>query len=160
MDCYSCRSNSGEQRISPGPTIYEGKHWYVEHAYPVGMVGWLVLVLKRHAEAIHELSADEFTELGVLQGTVARLLRSELGCQKEYVMCFAEAEHFNHVHVHIVAKAHDLPHEMRGPRVLAMLKIEQVEPLPPEEIAAFCSHLRSRIMMDTAYSGKGANYDK
>jgi len=155
LDCYSCKSNSGEQRISPGPTIYEGKYWYVEHAYPVGMVGWLVLVLKRHVEALHELSAHEFAELGVLQGTVARLLHLELSSQKEYIMCFAEAEHFNHVHVHIVAIAHDLPHELRGPRILAMLKSEQVEPLPPDEIAAFCSHLKSRLMMDPAHGPKG-----
>jgi hypothetical protein len=51
MECLTCKSNSGEQRISPGPTIYEGEYWFVEHAYPVKRLGWLVIVLKRHEEA-------------------------------------------------------------------------------------------------------------
>ncbi|MEO6458764.1 MAG: hypothetical protein ABIO92_10925 [Chloroflexia bacterium] len=149
MECYSCKSNSGERRISPGPTIYEGEYWYVEHAYPVRMKGWLVLVLKRHAEALHELSAEEFVELGVLQGAVTKLLHAEIGTQKEYTMCFAEADHFNHVHLHVVAKAHDLPHELRGPRIFAMLKTDEGDPLPPEEIAEFCNHLKSKLKIDT-----------
>ena len=57
MECWTCKSNLGEKRISPGPTIYEGKYWLVEHAYPIKMIGWLVIVLKRHAEALHELTA-------------------------------------------------------------------------------------------------------
>ena len=151
MECYSCKSNSGERRISPGPTIYEGKYWYVEHAYPVRMKGWLVLVLKRHVEALHELRAEECVELGVLQGAVAKLLHAEMETQKEYTMCFAEAEYFNHVHFHIVAKAHDLPHELRGPRIFAMLKTDEGKPLPPEEIAEYCNHLRLKLKVDTGH---------
>ncbi len=29
MDCWICRSNTGEKRISPGPTIFEGEYWPV-----------------------------------------------------------------------------------------------------------------------------------
>lgn len=47
--CFTCLSNSGEKRISPGATIYEGQYWLVEHAYPVRRTGWIVIVLKRHA---------------------------------------------------------------------------------------------------------------
>ncbi len=65
--CYTCLSNSGEQRISPGPTIYEGQYWLVEHAYPARRQEWIVITLKRHAEALHELTADEFSELGTIQ---------------------------------------------------------------------------------------------
>ncbi len=50
-DSYTRRSLSGEQRISPGPTIYESRYWLVEHAYPCRMLGWLVIVLKRHVIA-------------------------------------------------------------------------------------------------------------
>src|SRR5512135_1177493 len=78
MECWTCRSNSGEQRISPGPTIFEGKYWFVEHAYPVKVLGWLVIVLKRHAEALHELAAEEFTELAQIQARVIPLLHEEL----------------------------------------------------------------------------------
>ena len=49
-ECWSCPSLSGERRISPGPFIHDGRYWMVDHAYPTRLPGWLVLVLKRHAE--------------------------------------------------------------------------------------------------------------
>lgn len=143
MECYTCRSISGERRISPGPTIFEGEFWLVEHAYPCRMVGWLVLVLKRHVEALHELSGEEFAELGELQGRVARLLHGEMGCEKEYMACFAEAEHFRHVHVHMVAKDKGLPPELKGTAIFAMLKATDEEAVPPDEIKAFCEEMKA-----------------
>ena len=91
MDCYSCLSISGERRISPGPPIFEGRFWLIEHAYPCAMKGWLVIVLKRHAEALHELSEEESHELAELQLRTAKILHSEIGSEKEYIACFGEA---------------------------------------------------------------------
>jgi diadenosine tetraphosphate (Ap4A) HIT family hydrolase len=139
--CHSCRALTGEKRISPGPVIYEGRFWVVEHAYPTALKGWLVLVLKRHAEALHELTADEFAELGELQGRVAKLLRAETGCQKEYVVCFAEMAGFYHIHFHIIPRAADLPDELKGGKIFAMLKVGEAEAVPPEEIRQFCERL-------------------
>lgn len=142
MECFSCLSNSGERRISPGPTIFEGDFWVVEHAYPCGMKGWLVLVLKRHAEALQELSADEFRELAELQQRTAKVLHAELDCLKEYLACFAEAEHFSHVHIHVIARRHDLAQELRGPGIFRMLKVTEAEAVAPDEIKEFCERLR------------------
>ncbi len=144
LDCLTCKSISGARRISPGPTIYETAHWLVEHAYPCGMRGWLVLVLRRHAEALHELTDEEFRELGELQGMTARVLRGVLACEKEYFMCLAEGEGFKHIHAHVVAKPHDLPDELRGARIFAMLRPE-VDAVPPEDIAEFCEVLREEF---------------
>ena len=148
MDCYTCLSTSGQRRISPGPTIYEGEYWLVEHAYPCSMIGWLVLVLKRHLEALHELSAEEFAELADLQHRTARILHEELDCQKEYLACYAEAEGFSHVHIHVVAKPHDLPDELRGPGIFRMLKVTSEEAIPREEIKEFCERLRGTFGND------------
>jgi diadenosine tetraphosphate (Ap4A) HIT family hydrolase len=142
VDCYTCKSTSGEKRISPGPTIYEGEYWLVEHAYPCGMTGWLVLVLKRHAEALHELTGAEFVELAKLQRCAATSLHRELGCEKEYVACFAEAAHFSHVHVHVVAKSKGLPEELRGPAIFRMLKVTEEEAVPRDTIREFCERLK------------------
>jgi diadenosine tetraphosphate (Ap4A) HIT family hydrolase len=147
MDCYSCKSTSGEKRISPGPTIYEGEYRLGDHAYPCGMVGWLVLVLKRHAEALHELSPEEFTELGKLLSQVAIILHQELGCEKEYIACFGEAAHFNHIHFHVVAKAHNLPDELRGPGIFRMLKVTDEE-APRDMIREFCEHQKSKFTIE------------
>src|SRR5512134_4061576 len=80
MECWTCKSNTGEKRISPGPTIFEGDYWLVEHAYPVKILGWIVIVLKRHAEALHELTVEEFMELAQIQARLIPLLHEEVQC--------------------------------------------------------------------------------
>ena len=114
----------------------------IEHAYPSALQGWLVLVLKRHVQALHELSAEEFAELGDLLPRTVQMLRAHLSCEKEYVACFAEAEHFKHVHVHIVPKPHDLPSELRGVAIFRMLKDNEVDPAITEKIKTLCEELR------------------
>lgn len=145
MECRSCKSNTGEKRISPGPTIFEGKYWLVEHAYPVKTIGWLVIVLKRHAEALHELTTDEFTELAQIQAKLTKVLFEELHCEKEYVSCYAETEHFYHIHFHVFAKPSDLPDELKGGNSFALLKVIPEEAIPPDEIISFCELLKDKF---------------
>ena len=144
MQCYTCRSLSGERRISPGPTIYQGRYWLIEHAYPTCLRGWLVIVLKRHVVALHELTREEFVELGELQALAVRLLHETLDSAKEYSVCFAEKEGFQHIHFHIVAIPNDLPDELKGTKVFAMINVTETEALPREEVKAFCEALRNR----------------
>lgn len=145
MECYSCKSISGEKRISPGPIVYEGKNWLIEHAYPSKLKGWLVLVTKRHVEALHELNEEEFIELGEICSKTTKILHEFLNCEKEYSMCLAEVEHFNHIHFHIVPKPKDLPKEFWGAKVFAMLKVDEKDAIPKEEIKEFCEHLKNRF---------------
>ena len=143
--CLSCKSISGEKRISPGPTIYEGRYWLVEHVYPTALKGWLVIVAKRHVEALHDLAYDEFSELGVLLGKTTMALRSVLDYEKEYTMCFSEATGFKHIHFHVVPKPHGLSPELQGPRIFGMSDPDERTPLPTEEVASFSEELRSRF---------------
>ncbi|HSB01525.1 MAG TPA: hypothetical protein VLE49_12815 [Anaerolineales bacterium] len=145
MECWTCRSNTGEKRISPGPTIFEGEYWLVEHAYPVKTIGWLVIVLKRHAEALHELTAEEFAELGQIQSKLIPLLHEELRCEKEYISCYAEREHFRHIHLHIFARPFDLPDELKGGHSFAFLKVTPEAAVPPNEIILFCELLKNKF---------------
>lgn len=145
MECLSCKSISGERRISPGPTIHDGRFWLVEHAYPCALKGWLVLVLKRHAEALHEVSMEEFVELGQLQERFAKLLRQELGNEKEYSACFAEAEGFHHIHFHLVAKPYNLSNDLVGTRIFSMLKPSDGKLVPRDEIEKLCYSLKAEV---------------
>ena len=140
--CYTCREGAGALRLSPGPTIHDGAAWRVEHAYPCGIVGWLVIVLKRHAAAPHELTPAEWAELAQIQDRAAGVLRRLLACEKEYLVSFAEAEHFQHVHVHVIARASGLDPALRGPGIFALLK-PSAAPAPPEAVAAFCRRCRA-----------------
>ena len=145
LGCLSCKAVSGEKPISPGPPIHEGRHWLVDHAYPTALKGWLVIVTKRHVEALHDLAQDEFAELGELLGRTTRTLRNTLDYEKEYTMCFAEAEGFKHVHFHVVPKPYGLAPELRSARIFAMLNVDEHSPVPREEIASFCRELREQF---------------
>lgn len=144
-ECRSCRSNHGEERISPGPPIYVGRFWQVEHAYPTRLPGWLVIVLRRHAEALHELRTDEYVELGYVLERTVRVVHEATGCAKEYVACYAEADGFQHIHFHVVPRAADMPTHLIGANSFALLKVSEVEAVQPEEIRALCESLRTRF---------------
>jgi diadenosine tetraphosphate (Ap4A) HIT family hydrolase len=142
MECYSCKSLSGENRISPGPLIFEGKYWVIEHAYPIGIVGWLVIVLKRHAEALHELTPEEFNELALLMNKTCKLLHDNLGSYKEYAACFAEAEHFNHIHFHIIPTDAEFPKDLKGSSSFKLLSVTKEESVSKEAVIKYCENLR------------------
>lgn len=145
MECLTCKSISGEQRISPGPPIFEGEHWMVEHAYPCALLGWVVIVLRRHETALHNLSIVEWRELAELQTRTTKALYAKLTCEKEYSVCFAEAPGFNHIHFHIIPRAPELPTHLKGPNIFSLLKVPQAEAIPGEEIAQFCTELQQQF---------------
>jgi galactose-1-phosphate uridylyltransferase len=90
------------------------------------------------------LTAEEFAELGELQALAVRLLHKKLDCAKEYSICFAEKEHFQHIHFHIVARPRDLPADLRGAEIFAAINVSEAQALPREEIATFCEEVRSK----------------
>lgn len=145
-DCLTCRSLSGEAPLAPGPAVHGGRFWVIEHAYPCRLKGWLVIVLRRHAPALHELTGEEWAELADLQQRAALFLRREVGCEKEYVMCFAESPRHQHVHVHVVGKPADLPAGFKGSHIFGLMAASESEPdvVPRDEITAFCEQLRQR----------------
>ncbi|WP_412102688.1 hypothetical protein [Plantactinospora sp. KLBMP9567] len=94
---------------------------------------------RRHVTSIAELAPAEAAELGPLVHRLSTALHSAVRCTKTYVMQFAEAEGFGHVHFHLVPRMPDLPPEHRGPRVFHYLTRPQSEWLTAdrrEEIAA------------------------
>ena len=105
----------------------------------------MIIVLKRHAEALHDLTAEEFIELGQIQAWLTHLLFEELHCKKEYSVCFGEAEHFSHIHFHIFAKPHGFPEELKGGRSFALLKVTPEDAVPAREIIGFCELLKNRF---------------
>lgn len=146
MECLTCLNISGERRISPGPYIYEGTYWIVDHAYPTTHLGWLVILPKRHIEALHELSREEFQELAEIQYKLVQVMHMDGAVQKEYMMCFAEGEGFSHVHIHLVPKSYDLPAELKGPRIFGRLAVDNEHAIPASELTAFCEEFTRKLL--------------
>jgi diadenosine tetraphosphate (Ap4A) HIT family hydrolase len=106
-------------------SIYRTPSWDVVHSYNTALPGWLVLVVRRHIEAVDELTDDEATELGLLIKRVSAALRQATGCVKTYVIQFAEAEGHPHVHFHIVPRMADQPEDRRSTKIFGYLGVQQ-----------------------------------
>lgn len=146
--CYTCTLL--EQRERGGrplwDDIYRTRFWYVVHAYDSALPGWLVLVARRHIEAVAELTPEESAELGSLITLVSQVLQSVTGCLKTYVIQFAEAAGHPHVHVHIVPRMADLPDERRGPRIFGYLGATEPERVPEAAMDALAAQVRTLLV--------------
>jgi len=107
----------------------------VAHAFNSSLAGWLVVLPTRHVESVDELTATESEVLGRLLRQASRALRTVTGCLKTYVMMFAEAEGFSHVHFHVVPRMSDFPEDRRGANVFAYLKEEPLSVARRDEIS-------------------------
>jgi len=141
--CKSCMSNKGTKRISPAIPIYKGKYWIVEHAYPCGMKGWLVMLPKRHVESLHELSDSENREFGVIFPKIIKILHKETDSEKEYIFQIAKAQGFKHIHFHIVSKDRKLPEKYEGVKIFGLKN--DLKTLNKTEIIKFCDKMRKRL---------------
>ena len=119
-DCYACQQAGPDAPFREQFVRHGG--WRVAHDFNSSLAGWLVLVPLRHVHALDELTTEEATALGDLLRKATVALRSVTGCEKTYVMLFAEAEGFAHLHVHVVPRMPDQPADRRGPDVFGYLK--------------------------------------
>jgi diadenosine tetraphosphate (Ap4A) HIT family hydrolase len=127
--------------------IYRADFWDVAHSYNTSLPGWLVLIARRHIEAIAELTASEAIELGLLIRRVSHALQDTTGCVKTYVVQFAEAAEHPHVHFHIVPRMADQQRERCGPQIFAYLGVadhERVDEATMNELARrVCTRLEA-----------------
>ena len=134
VECFSC----AQEASGPLPVrenIWTEPGWRVAHAFNSSLAGWLVLLPTRHVESVDELSARESEDLGSLLRQSSRALKSVTGCAKTYIMMFAEAEGFSHLHFHVVPRMSDLPEDRRGANVFAYLKEDPLSEVRRDEIS-------------------------
>lgn len=118
--------------------------WDLVHSYDTSLLGWLVLVPRRHIVSVAELDLVEGRALGDLLRFASGALEEELGCAKTYVMQFAEHPEHPHVHFHVVPVAADLPQDHRGANVFHYLGVNDAERVPEQEMNALAARLRDR----------------
>jgi diadenosine tetraphosphate (Ap4A) HIT family hydrolase len=143
-----CRSCALLATAAPPPhlRIAATGRWCVAHAFNANLEGWLVVLPLRHVESLDELDLDEAAELGPLLVATTVALREVVGCEKTYVMCFAESEGFHHVHVHVVPRAADLPHEHQGPRIFTLLANPDRPAVDPERMDVLALAVRASLL--------------
>jgi diadenosine tetraphosphate (Ap4A) HIT family hydrolase len=104
--CRSIRSDeeglAGAARADPCELLRIGGFRLRRHASPSPVAGWTIVDLVRHAATIDELSEAEAGELGRIVARASAAIRAVTGCERVYVLSFAEAA--RHVHVHLVPR--------------------------------------------------------
>jgi diadenosine tetraphosphate (Ap4A) HIT family hydrolase len=124
-DCFTCaltaQRDAGERPA--WDAILRTDRWDVAHTFDTALEGWLVLVLRRHVASLAELTEEEAAELGPLVRSTSRALGAVVGCERTYMVLFAESPFHRHVHVHIVPRMPGMPDEIQGPRVFSQLNV-------------------------------------
>jgi diadenosine tetraphosphate (Ap4A) HIT family hydrolase len=122
--------------------------WDVVHSYNTSLPGWLVLVARRHIEAIHELTEAEALELGLLLRRVSVALQEITGCVKTYVIQFAEAEGHPHVHFHVVPRMADQPEERRSIMVFTCIGVPEEERVSEETMNQIAAQVQRVLLRE------------
>ncbi len=144
-DCYACSKEADFDDLPPRECAVYDQHWRVAHALNTAVPGWLVLLPRRHVAAVHDLTNAEASALGVWQVKLSRALRGVTGCAKTYVVQFAEAEGFAHVHFHIVPRMADLRPEHRGPAIFGLLRRPEQERVSADQADQIAHSLRAQL---------------
>ena len=128
-ECYTCeltlRRDKGEAPL--WDNIYRTPYWDVVHSYNTRLLGWLVMIPRRHITAIDEMNDAEASELGVLMRHVSKALKQVTGCLKTYVMQFAEHPQHPHVHFHVVPRMPNQPDNRRGVGIMGYLNPSELD---------------------------------
>jgi diadenosine tetraphosphate (Ap4A) HIT family hydrolase len=118
----------------------------VVHAFNANLEGWLVVLPRRHIEALDELTFDEAAALGGLLRALTAALRDVTGCAKTYVLLLAEMEGFHHLHVHVVPRDRDLDPALRGARIFGLLGNPDLSIVPPERMDEIALEVRAHLV--------------
>ncbi len=147
VSCLTCElvSRRGRDEAPPWDRIARTQHWDVAHAFGTSLDGWLVLVVRRHITSVADLTEDEANELGVLVRDVSAAVQSAVGCDKTYVVQFAEHPQHPHVHVHVIPRLRDLPDHLRGPRIFECLGVDDDDAVPEARMNEIAERIATRL---------------
>ena len=133
--------------------IHRTPYWDVVHSYNTALPGWLVLVARRHIEAIDELTEEEAAELGILLRRVSLALKEITGCLKTYVIQFAEAAEHPHVHFHVIPRMADQPEDRRSTKIFGYLGVPEEERVTDATMNMIALKVREMLLGDENVAG-------
>jgi diadenosine tetraphosphate (Ap4A) HIT family hydrolase len=125
--------------------IHRAQYWDLVHCNSTSLLGWLVLVARRHVGAIDEMTDEEVVEFGQMMRWTSIILKDLTGCLRTYVVQFAEAPGHQHVHFHIVPRLADLPDADRGPAIFRHLGVPPEDRQTEAAMNAFAQQVQSRL---------------
>lgn len=146
--CFTCENTNRIDSLPARELVAADEYWRVAHAFDTALPGWLILVPRRHVTTIADLSDGEAAGLGGWQVRLSRALKAVTGCVKTYVVQFAEADGFAHVHFHIVPRMGDLAPDRLGPNVFGLLGVTGDARVDSERMDDLARALRTHLAPD------------
>ncbi len=143
--CFTCENNERIGALPPREEILATASWRVAHAFGTSLPGWLVVVPKEHVLALHELAPEATAELGPLLARASQALCDAVGCPKAYFVFFAEADGYEHLHIHVIPRMDWFGTEQRGPAVFSLLGASAGKEVPEAERDALALRLRAGL---------------
>lgn len=96
------------RRRAPELVAWEDSLWIVRHHMPPSpLVGWFMLISRRHFGGPADLSESEALFLGPTLRRVSQAIKAVTGAPKVYAIAFGEGA--PHLHVHLVPRYADRP---------------------------------------------------
>jgi len=146
--CHTCqlltRRDAGQAPL--WDNIYRAQYWDVVHSYNTSLPGWLVLVVRRHIEAVDSLTDEEATELGRLIRNTSVALKEITGCLKTYVIQFAESPDHPHVHFHVVPRLADQPEDRHSTKIFGYLGVPEEERVSEAAMTEIAGQVREILL--------------
>jgi diadenosine tetraphosphate (Ap4A) HIT family hydrolase len=108
-------TNQGCQLCDYGRTndwLYTDDFWLIGPGPGAEQPGWTFLQLRRHAEGLPGLRAEELESFGPIAAHLSEALVSVANAEKVYFLTFLE--HYHHFHVLFIPRAASVPVEHRG----------------------------------------------
>ncbi len=144
-ECLTCKmiEQRETETVPLWDNIYRTKHWDVVHSYNTSLLGWLVLVVRRHIRSLDELTEEEAIEFGQLIRYVSIALKQTTDCLKTYVVQFADNPDHSHVHCHIIPRMPDWPKEQKAKEVFKYLNVPEAERVSDEDMTKLSQQIRT-----------------
>lgn len=143
--CSVC-SFEHPRRRAPELVAWEDSLWILRHhMLPAPLVGWFMLISRRHLGGPADLSDMEAMFLGPRLREVSQAIKAVTGAPKVYAIAFGEGA--PHLHVHLVPRYADRPDTGAWKLADAYRAVErgEIPAADPAEVSACVRDLANRL---------------
>lgn len=144
MSCHICELNARAAELPFVERLYLDDDWRLSHGWS-SLPGWLVLAPRHHLASLGDLSATAAATLGPLLRASTNALKEVVGCERAYVMLFAEHPSYRHLHLHVVPRMTWFTEKDRGPAVFRYLTVPEEQRVPADERERLARAIAARI---------------
>lgn len=142
--CHICDLQANTEALPVRERIYLDEHWRLSHGWS-SLQGWLVVCARQHVQALDELERGAIASLAPLLAAASGALRDVVGCERTYVVLFAEKPGFRHLHIHVVPRMSWFGDTNIGPGVFRFLDAPQDELVPAPDRDRLAERIGERL---------------